>query len=78
MNKSDQESIIDNLNKLVISNSLLVEANHKALSIVERRQKEKDELTATCREIYQGLSLKEKRSLAEESFYLGLKNVLLK
>lgn len=78
MNKNDQASIIDNLNKLIASNSLLAEANHKALSIVERSLKEKDELVSTCREIYEALGYKQQRSLAEESFFQGLNKILRK
>lgn len=76
MKPNDQKNLVNSINKLVISNGLLAEAHHKALSIMERSMKEKDDLITICREIYEGLDIKTKRSLSDESFYLGLKKIL--
>lgn len=78
MNPSDQKNLFDSLNKLTSSNELLAKANYKALNIADRHMHERDELVATCREIYESLDIKEKRSVAEESFFKGLRHVLQK
>ena len=70
------ERILNNLDKLVATNGLLAESNYKALDMATRSQKDKDQLLTACREIYEGLEDKENRSLAEESWYKGLKEVL--
>lgn len=76
MNSNDKESIIKNLDRLVLSNKLLSETNHQVISVIEKDRKEKDELVSVCREVYQDLLKKEPRSLVEESWFVGLKNIL--
>lgn len=78
MDRNDQKTLFDSLNRLTVSNELLAKANYKAINIADRNMTERDELVATCREIYESLDIKEKRSLAEESFFKGLRSVLQK
>ncbi|MEO9965915.1 MAG: hypothetical protein ABJF11_09010 [Reichenbachiella sp.] len=76
MNAGDQKSLFENLNQLVVSNGNLTETNRKAFDMVEQGIRDKKNLMIACHEIYEGLGLKEKRSLAEESWYQGLKQIL--
>lgn len=78
MKTSYIKSILNNLDRLVITNGQLAESHSKALSMISRSESEKDQLLATCKEIYQTLADKKKRSLAEESWYIGLHKVLNK
>lgn len=70
------KSLLNNLDRLVLTNGLLAEAYQKAQTNLDRNQKEKEQLMIACREIYEGLSAKKKRSVAEESWYTGLEKVL--
>lgn len=71
------EKLLNNLDRLTTTNSTLAASNYKVLDMATKSQHEKERLLTACRQIFEGLEDKENRSLAEESWYKGLKEILL-
>lgn len=61
---------------LVESNSRLVNVNSEFFGLLDMKEGEKERLLSICKQIYQNLSVKEKRSIKEECWYMGIKQIL--
>ena len=61
---------------LATTSSRLVDNNTQAINLAQLSNQQREKLMRICVEIYQGLSDKEKRNLAEESWHKGLHQAL--
>ena len=61
---------------LVESNSRLVNVNSEFFGLLDMKEGEKERLLSICKQIYQNLSVKEKRSIKEECWYMRIKQIL--